>query len=605
MIVRMKKLTLLCMASEKDATLEALRKLGVLHVSSVNPPEGKSLDETRAFHERVEKTLSTLSALLPAGLSTESLPASGVPLAKAEEVVEEVSTFMRRKKELVDALEKLKLDEKKIEPFGDFNPAAIKALAQSGVSVSLYHASPKGELTTLEGAVVQVIRRDKGRVYFAVIARGDIGGDIPAGWEVFRLPEMSLREVRERVSEIEHELGTIEAGVHQLAEKRSLVEKLLLKSEADVDFLEVSSGMGAAGTISYLQGFCPKHALGEVRAAAAEQGWGILVEDPGPDDSVPTLLLYPKWVKPMKALFETINILPGYREIDVSAVFLLFFSVFFAMIVGDAGYGLLFLALTLVARLKLKRAPSYPFFLLGTLSICTIAWGILTGNYFGISSVPAPLEGLKIDWLNDRSHVMELCFLIGAVHLSIAHIWNAIRIINTPQAIAQVGWICITWTMFMAARGVVCSVPFPLPGGLILGGVGLAAVVLFMTPPRQLKSKVINHAMLPLSVVSNFVDVVSYVRLFAVGMASLSVAQNFNHMALSLGFSRLWAAPISALILLAGHSLNILLCALGVLVHGVRLNTLEFSNHIGLQWSGFKYNPFRMKTAGARNNSDI
>ena len=133
------------------------------------------------------------------------------------------------------------------------------------------------------------------------------------------------------------------------------------------------------------------------------------------------------------------------------------------------------------------------------------------------------------------------------------------------------------------------------PAVIVLGCIGLTLVVLFMTPVRRLKAEIINHAMLGLSVVSNFVDVVSYVRLFAVGMASVMVAQSFNSMALQLGIEKIWTIPFIALILFAGHALNIVLCALGILVHAVRLNTLEFSNHIGLQWAGIKYNPFRKK----------
>ena len=99
--------------------------------------------------------------------------------------------------------------------------------------------------------------------------------------------------------------------------------------------------------------------------------------------------------------------------------------------------------------------------------------------------------------------------------------------------------------------------------------------------------------MFPLTLVGCFVDVISYIRLFAVGMASLSVAQSFNDMAMRLDFSKIWTIPFIALILLAGHGLNILLCALGILVHGVRLNTLEFSTHKEQEWSGSKYNPFK------------
>jgi len=186
---------------------------------------------------------------------------------------------------------------------------------------------------------------------------------------------------------------------------------------------------------------------------------------------------------------------------------------------------------------------------------------------------------------------MMLCFLIGAIHLTIAHVWNAIALAPSLQALAQLGWIGLVWSMYFTAMNMV--VQQPLPGlfmPLILGSIAL--ILLFMTPLKAMKKDWINHAMFPLSIVNCFVDIVSYIRLFAVGLASLSVAQSFNNMAMQVGLSRIWTIPLVALILLLGHGLNIILCALGILVHGVRLNTLEFSLHKNLEWKGIPYRPF-------------
>jgi V/A-type H+-transporting ATPase subunit I len=127
-------------------------------------------------------------------------------------------------------------------------------------------------------------------------------------------------------------------------------------------------------------------------------------------------------------------------------------------------------------------------------------------------------------------------------------------------------------------------------------GVGVALIIVFMTPPRELRAAWFQHAMLPLNLVSAFVDVVSYVRLFAVGAASFAVASAFDQMALGTGLSGPLAGLAAALILFLGHTLNILLATMGVLVHGVRLNTLEFAGHLGLEWSGHPYRPFRHET---------
>jgi len=357
--------------------------------------------------------------------------------------------------------------------------------------------------------------------------------------------------------------------------------------------------MGDTRDLVYLQGFCPVDEVKAVNAESHRSGWGLVVRDPDTDDHVPTLIRNPAWIRPIKAVFGMIGLLPGYREIDISAAFLLFFSVFFAMLIGDAGYGALFLVATLAVRAKARKAPAYPFHLLVILSACTIAWGILTGTYFGITTnLPAPLTSLRIDWLTGdaaEANIMQLCFFIGALHLSVAHAWNALRILNSTKALAQLGWIALTWTMFFTARTMILGAAFPRFGyWLLIGGISLVA--LFMSKPRELKTEWASHVMLPLDVISNFVDVVSYVRLFAVGSASLAVAAAFNEMALAKGIHSIGAGFGAALILLLGHLLNILLGAMGILVHGVRLNTLEFSGHIGMQWTGITFRPFARRT---------
>jgi V/A-type H+-transporting ATPase subunit I len=290
-----------------------------------------------------------------------------------------------------------------------------------------------------------------------------------------------------------------------------------------------------------------------------------------------------------------IGVMPGFHEVDISALFLVFFSIFFAMLVGDAGYGALFVLLTVFGKLKFRKAPQEVFNLLLVTGVCTIVWGVLTGSYFGLSDIPAPLKQLRLGWLTGPEadkNIMWLCFMLGTVHLTIAHAWNAFRIINTWQVLAQIGWIGSTWTMFFTARSLVLGAPFPPVMQWVLA-VSVVLIVLFMNPVQKVKSEWFNYVILPLNIVSNFVDVVSYVRLFAVGSASFALASAFNRMAIDIGFGSFLSGLCASLILFVAHAGNIALSAMGVMVHGIRLNTLEFSGHIGVQWAGRKYSPFR------------
>jgi V/A-type H+-transporting ATPase subunit I len=329
----------------------------------------------------------------------------------------------------------------------------------------------------------------------------------------------------------------------------------------------------------------------------------MAAEDPSGGDRPPTLVRNPRWIRPVESLFGMIRILPGYREVDVSAPFLFALSLFFAMIVGDAGYGLIFLLLTALGRARWRGAPAGPFVLMTVFSLCTIAWGVLSGAYFGITPLPAPLAALQgkvplTAWLAERNNIMGLCLFIGSLHLSLAHGWSAVRMCNSARALAQLGWIGVVWTMFFAARSLMFGAPFP--GWFVpVAAAGFLSVVLFMTPPRSFKAEWINHAMLPLSVMSAFGDVLSYLRLYALGVAGFKVAAAFNALAGTVGFDSVLRGLAASLILFLFHGLNVALSALSVLVHGVRLNALEFSMHLGLEWSGVPYRPFRrMEEAG-------
>jgi V/A-type H+-transporting ATPase subunit I len=211
---------------------------------------------------------------------------------------------------------------------------------------------------------------------------------------------------------------------------------------------------------------------------------------------------------------------------------------------------------------------------------------------------------LRVDWLLDQDNGMTFCLLLGAIHLSLAHAWHALRMLNSPKALAQAGWILVIWFMYAAARYLLLGAAFPpwLWALIILGLTGIVRSVV-------LQREWMGFAMLPQDIIASFGDLVSYLRLFALGVASVQVANAFNTMAgeltvvtmglfnnapaeaVELGY--LAAAVAAALIVILGHGLNLILCAMSVLVHGVRLNALEFSMHIGQEWTGRAYDPFR------------
>lgn len=582
MIVPMKKVTLFCREEDRQTTLHALQKKGVLHVTHINPPHYDGIEKAQSDYNRLVNVLGVLSAIPATNAGMQDRP--------THEITASVETLIERKKELDELREKLQREQSLIQPFGNFEPAHVAALTDKGVHVRLCRAPAKEKVAVPPGAFFHLLNKDKQYRYFVIMGNSQF----TCGYEELKLPAYSLAEVEQKFSHTAEELRAVQESLATWRNYQGVVVKALREAKETIAFLEVMAGMGCAEKIVYLQGYCPADRAGEIQQDAALLGWGVIAAEPGEDDDVPTLIQSPKWVQPIKTVFAMINILPGYREVDISSVFLIFFSVFTALLIGDAGYGALFLVLTFVARKKFPKAPSAPFTLIGILSLSSIVWGVVTGNYFGIAVVPAPFAKLRIDWLDNDKNVINVCFMIGAIHLSVAHVWNAVRIINSTKAIAQLGWIGMTWTMYLAARSMILDAPFPSWGfPLVLAS--FVALIFFQVPPKKINKDWPDLMMMLLNVIGNFVDVVSYIRLFAVGSASLAVAMNFNEMALGHGVPTILAGLIAAVILLLGHVLNIALVALGILVHGVRLNTLEFSGHIGVQWKGIRYNPFCME----------
>lgn len=604
-IVRMKKLTVLCRAQDRDGLLEGLRNLGVLHVKPFAAPAGAGLEAAREEADVLRRVLERV----PKAVASETTPsASG-----AEALAQALSAHLEERKTVAARLEAVEAELMRLAPLGDFDPAAVRDLAERGIFLKLYRAPLAKTPDAPEGVCSELLGQKKNDGYWALFATKDFDW---AGAEELRLPEKSAADLRAEASALEGRIADSERAFADAAKDRAALEALLARADAAVKLEEVRAGMDDAGIVAAVQGFAPEEDVEKVRAAAAENGWGVVDEEPSATDDVPVKLRQPRWAKPIQAVFDGINILPAYNEADVSVVFMLFFSLFFAMIIGDAGYGAIFLALTLAFYRKMPRNAGN---LLVTTSVATIVWGLISGSVFGIPQQWLADHGFAALWpdylnpLKERSaqNVMGMCFLIGAIQISIGHLWNVWDLLRAKslKALEQLGWTFTTWYMFLLADNMVigknmvkyigepaCLVPFTGSAADWMALAGIVMIACFMMKPSEIKDGWFNLALLPLNIISNFTDVVSYVRLYAVGTAGFAVANAFNVMIFG-GEVTIWSGLVGALLAFLAHTLNILLCVMGVLVHGIRLNTLEFSNHKGISWSGAAYRPFAKETA--------
>ena len=583
MIVPMKKMTLILREADQERGLRELRKLGIVHVEPMRPPQSESVDALETAVRDAERALVFL----------EDTEFSKPKKENGKRAVTEILDLARKRDALEAQLqEKLSL-RRWFDTWGSVSLSDVQLLRDAGIFLSAYRTDRASLKKESEDHAVVILAEEKGEVY-AVFAAETPEEKLDLPEDV--MPPLEVATLDEEIAALKRQRKAFDKAWKDAARTRPAVEDHLESLRKDLEFQLVRAGMDAAESLVFLRGYCPEEEVDPVKRAADKEGWGTVFEEPDDPMHVPTLLKNRKPVRIIQPLFDFMGTLPGYNEVDVSFVFLLFFSVFYAMIIGDAGYGLLFLGGTVFARLKARKAPFEPFALFFVLSITTIVWGALTGTWFGSRAIAewAPLRELVIENMfsfNDSAEatrfMMRFSFTLGMIHLVLGRLISFVKQLPSIKAIAQLGWALIVVGIFFVADFLVLSNPMPgfvLP--LILSGLVLVGVFTnFVKHPLKLVGAFFGTvAFSSLDVISSFSDVVSYIRLFAVGVASVTVAASFNEMA---------GGILAPLVLVFGHGLNIILGMMSVMVHGVRLNMLEFSGHLGQEWTGKEYKPFK------------
>lgn len=588
MIVQMKKLAVLAQNKDAVSVVDKLASMGVLHVENQKMPKGKNIDALLEDIALSDKAINILGRF-----ESKQHPSKG----------KFTSGWKNAATHIVDLNDRLaRLDEYKIsterkinewEAWGDFDPEKIKALEKKNVFVRLYIVPAKRVKEFPSSAVVERLSSAKGSVYCAVITEGE-KPELP--FKETPLPKTGLSRMREKLFEDKKVADSIKNDLKKATLYLGTLIEAKKSLESELKFQEAACGMGESGSVSYITGYIPHDSAPDVSEKARLEKWGILITDPSDDDNVPTLVRNPRWISIIDPVFKMIDVVPGYKELDISFWFLVFFSIFFGMLIGDAAYGMIFLLLTAWAQRKFgKNIPDKSVFVLFyLLSLCAVIWGVLTGTFFGQAWLPKGFEPLVPALRNDRS-LQILCFFLGSLQLGIAHLWRALRKAPHLSALSDIGWAAILCGAFFLAKTLILGDIFPhfVKWLFITGSI---SVILFTKPQKNiLKGISAGFGSIALSFINSFTDVVSYIRLFAVGLASVAIADAFNAMAASVGFGSLFSGLGAAFILLIGHGLNIILGPLAVLVHGVRLNVLEFCNHTDVKWSGFQYKPLQRK----------
>ncbi len=623
MIVPMKKFVLVILDKDVNGALAQVRALGIAHVE-LNALNGNS-EAYSELSSKVDKLSAARQVLVEQDkdkshaikVQDHSYRSKGHKemLAKAESVADRLEScnlsIQAKNDQLLERLAELK----RLEPWGDFDPSLLENLLPGGTRIRLYEGMAK-DLDKMPPDIDYVrLSSPRGRARIAVVSEGDV----PQFFVDFDPHGERLSTLQNEIVQIQREIQERTTEIQSLRAALPLIEDALKVAKAELVIERLKAGMPAQDHLTTLTGFVPAKEAPRLLSQASKGGWAAAIDDPADDELPPTKLENNSVVRTIQPVFDFLGTVPNYHEYDISSWFLVFFSIFFAMIFGDGGYGLVMLVASLALILKSRHdgKPVVDFVkLLLLLSVSTIIWGTVTATWFAIpwDSLPNALQKLSIHAINSAPrlegelssdmNVRILCFVFGAIQLGIAHLKNVKRDFPNLKFMSQVGSLFLVVGMFeLALYLVIDAIRFPVQSW-VLGvlGIGFVLIVVFSNwngnLGKSLLATLANFIPTILGVVSVFADIVSYIRLWAVGLTGLAISQTVNGMALSI-LGTFGGAIVSFIIklvlccvlLIAGHSLNIAMSVLSVVVHGIRLNILEFSSHLGMEWSGYKYEP--------------
>ena len=616
MITKMKKLTFLIHNGEYEQFLEHLRSLGVVHVirKQQGAVQDTALNEDIALLTRCKTALRELGAIGDSPLLhiSENVQKGTVP--NCTKVLEQYDLLEAEKVVQDQVLQVLTRDRAQLLPWGDFDPKSVDRLAEAGYRIRFYSCPLRAfrDEWVQPYGVVEILR-DKQKVNFVTVTHADVVPDIDA--EQVTLPKMSL-------SAIDADIAKTQQTIESIPEKRAqlavvgvpVLEKAIVDLENRIDFSQVrlNGEKLADDHLLLLEGWAPAAQIDETCKALDLKGVFYDVSDPTPDDDVPIKLRNNGFARLFEPLTEMYS-LPNYSELDPTAAFAPFFMLFFGLCMGDGGYGLvIFLACTLAK----KKLPALSGFMaLGQwLGISTIIVGLLTGMVFGISldTVAWPwLADVKDLFITDNNYnvmgyspMMVVAVCVGVLQILFGMGFKIVRItiqLGVKYALSDIGWLVLLLDMIVMLLFKLSGADLSQTAMYVIYGIACVCgvFILFMNTPGKNPFVNLGSGLWgTYNMVSGLLgDVLSYIRLFALGLAGGILGGVFNSLAFQAGGALpIWIGWLpTVLILLLGHGLNLFLCIISALVHPIRLTFVEFFKNAGFEGGGKAYKPFSKK----------
>ena len=601
MISKMKKLAFLIYHKDYDTFLEQVRNLGVVHVVTKSQGEAENQDLQATI--RLSARYATAIKLLE-GMNVKAADKTSGNADKGEQVLDKLEALQQHDAETNHRIQAIEKEITAMEPWGDFKMESLKRLRDAGYEVGFYICSDKvydEEWETQYHAVV--INHIGSKVYFVTVT--PVTETVSLDVESAKIADRSLSEIIQEKEKLDAERAETENAMKELAENSipDLKAAQVRTSQlVDFDKVKLSADSLADNKLMLLEGWAPAENAQQLNDFLKSSEVYYEISDPVPGDNVPIQLNNKGFFK----LFEPIMklyMLPKYNELDLTPFFAPFFMLFFGLCLGDTGYGLFILLGISGYRLIAKSiSPSMKpiLTLVQLLGLSTAICGLLTGTCFGFNlydiNVPF-IQKMKEVIMLDNQQMFNLSLILGAIQIIFGMTLKAVNQaiqFGFKYAISTIGWLLVL---------VSTAVAFAAPGVMAMGGtlhlailaVGGLMVYLFNSPGKNIFLNIGLGLWDTYNMATGLLgDILSYVRLFALGLSGGILAGVFNSLAVGMSPDNVIAGPIvMVLIFVIGHSINIFMNVLGAMVHPMRLTFVEFFKNSGYEGGGKEYKPFK------------
>jgi len=603
MVARMKKFTFMVFHRDYDTFLQELRELGMIHVVEQDRKalDSEELQQFMAETRRLNEAKKTLQKAID---KKSLLPPNPVSVEEGMMIPDRIAKIENEKSTLAQQLQVSLREREALRPWGNFDPENIARLEEAGYHVSLLivpdrNYNPEWE----EQYNALVIRREVSKTYFVTVTKEhDLADQL--NLEEMKRPKLSLQELDKLIDSLKEQISEKEEALRQLTADLPSLEAAIRELNTRIFFTRVahSAARVADEKLLLLQGWAPAENEAEIAAFLEAREAYFETADPEPEDDVPIKFANNRFTRLFEPIAE-LYMLPKYNEIDLTPFFAPFYMIFFGLSLGDIGYGTFLLVASTLALIFMKKVGKSMRGMLRLgqiLGASTMVCGLLTGGFFGFSIYETNIpffQNMKEQVYFDNQQMFVLSLILGVIQILFGmclKIFNRIRQFDIMHALSTIGWVVLLLSVIVA---------YLFPSLLAMGGtlhlmvMGVAAIpIFFFNAPG--KNPLLNLG-LGLYDTYNMAtgllgDVLSYVRLFALGLSGGILASVFNSLALGLKPDNVVAGPLVFLIIfLFGHAMNIFMNVLGAVVHPMRLTFVEFYKNAEFTGGGKRYEPFK------------